>query len=49
MTEPDARRTAETVWRMESASVVAVASRVLGDVGLGEEIAAEALGAALGK
>ena len=47
MTGPDARRTAETVWRMESASVVAVASRVLGDVGLGEEVAQDAFVAAL--
>ena len=47
MTGPDARRTAETVWRMESAGVVAVASRVLGDVGLGEEIAQDAFVAAL--
>ena len=47
MTGPDARQTAETVWRMESASVVAVASRVLGDVGLGEEIAQDAFVAAL--
>ena len=47
MSGPDARRTAETVWRMESASVVAAASRVLGDVGLGEEIAQDAFVAAL--
>jgi RNA polymerase sigma factor (sigma-70 family) len=47
MTGPDPRRTAETVWRMESASVVAVASRVVGDVGLGEEIAQDAFVAAL--
>jgi RNA polymerase sigma factor (sigma-70 family) len=47
VTGPDARRTAETVWRMESASVVAVASRVLGDVGLGEEVAQDAFVAAL--
>src|SRR5690349_12977752 len=47
MSGPDARRTAETVWRMESASVVAVASRVVGDVGLGEEIAQDAFVAAL--
>jgi RNA polymerase sigma factor (sigma-70 family) len=38
---------AETVWRMESAAVVAVASRVLGDVGLGEEVAQDAFVAAL--
>ncbi|KQT01179.1 RNA polymerase sigma factor [Cellulomonas sp. Leaf395] len=42
-----AHRTAETVWRMESAAVVAVASRVVGDVGLGEEIAQDAFVAAL--
>src|SRR5690349_16626756 len=47
MSGPDARRTAETVWRMESASVVAVASRVVGDVGLGEEVAQDAFVAAL--
>jgi len=47
VTGPDARLTAETVWRMESATVVAVASRVLGDVGLGEEIAQDAFVAAL--
>ncbi|HWI33529.1 MAG TPA: sigma-70 family RNA polymerase sigma factor, partial [Lapillicoccus sp.] len=47
MSGTDARRAAETVWRMESASIVAVASRVVGDVGLGEEIAQDAFVAAL--
>jgi RNA polymerase sigma factor (sigma-70 family) len=47
VTGTDARRAAETVWRMESASIVAVASRVVGDVGLGEEIAQDAFVAAL--
>ncbi len=47
MTGPDAQRTAETVFRMESAAVVAVASRVLGDVALGEEVAQDAFVAAL--
>jgi len=47
VTGTDARRAAETVWRMESASIVAVASRVLGDVGLGEEVAQDAFVAAL--
>ncbi|WP_421733022.1 RNA polymerase sigma factor [Cellulomonas sp.] len=42
-----AHRTAETVWRMESAAVVAVASRVVGDIGIGEEIAQDAFVAAL--
>lgn len=42
-----ARHAAETVWRMESPAVVAVASRVVGDVGLGEEIAQDAFVAAL--
>jgi RNA polymerase sigma factor (sigma-70 family) len=44
---PGPVRTAETVWRMEFARIVAVASRVLGDVGLGEEIAQDAFLAAL--
>ena len=43
----DAHRAAETVWRIESARVVAVASRVVGDVGLGEELAQDAFVAAL--
>jgi RNA polymerase sigma factor (sigma-70 family) len=47
VTGPDPQRTAETVWRMESAGVVAVASRVLGDVSLGEEVAQDAFVAAL--
>jgi RNA polymerase sigma factor (sigma-70 family) len=47
MPDPDPRRVAETVWRMESGAVVAVASRVVGDVGLGEEIAQDAFVAAL--
>jgi len=37
------------VWRIESANVVAVASRVVGDVGLGEEIAQDAFVVALEK
>lgn len=47
MPAPDPRRSAETVWRMESSAVVAAATRVLGDVSLGEEVAQDAFVAAL--
>jgi RNA polymerase sigma factor (sigma-70 family) len=41
------RRTIDAVWRIESARVVAGAARILRDVGLAEEIAQDALVAAL--
>ncbi|MDQ6897535.1 MAG: RNA polymerase subunit sigma-24 [Actinomycetota bacterium] len=47
MPAPDPRRSAETVWRMESSAVVAAATRVLGDISLGEEVAQDAFVAAL--
>jgi RNA polymerase sigma factor (sigma-70 family) len=59
MTEPDGRRGAavnggttthrvvEAVWRIESAKLVAALARVTGDVGLAEELAQDALVAAL--
>lgn len=43
----DLHRRIETVWRMESARIVAVLSRMLRDVGQAEEIAQDALVAAL--
>lgn len=43
----DIRRTVDTVWRMESARVVAGLARVTRDVGLAEDLAQEALVAAL--
>lgn len=43
----DTQRTVEAVWRMESAKVIASLARILRDVGLAEEIAHDALVAAL--
>lgn len=42
-----ARRTAEAVWRIESARLIAGLARVAGDVGLAEDLAQDALVAAL--
>ncbi|SDS11368.1 RNA polymerase sigma factor, sigma-70 family [Actinopolymorpha singaporensis] len=43
----DAHRAIETVWRMESAKLIAGMARIVRDVGLAEELAQEALVAAL--
>jgi RNA polymerase sigma factor (sigma-70 family) len=43
----DVRRVVDAVWRMESAKLIAVLTRVTGDVGLAEELAQDALVAAL--
>jgi RNA polymerase sigma factor (sigma-70 family) len=45
--EDAARRTAEAVWRIESARLIAGLARVTGDVGLAEDLAQDALVAAL--
>ena len=45
--EPSVRRTVEAVWRMESARIIGTLARVLRDVGLAEELAQDALVAAL--
>jgi RNA polymerase sigma factor (sigma-70 family) len=42
-----ARRTVEAVWRIESARLIAALARVTGDVGLAEDLAQDALVAAL--
>lgn len=42
-----AHRTVETVWRMESARLIAGLARIVGDLGLAEELAQDALVAAL--
>ena len=42
-----ARRTAEAVWRIESARLIAGLARLTGDVGLAEDLAQDALVAAL--
>jgi RNA polymerase sigma-70 factor, ECF subfamily len=44
---PDARRTVEAVWRIESARVIAGLTRLTRDVGLAEELAQDALVVAL--
>jgi predicted RNA polymerase sigma factor len=41
------RRTVEAVWRMEAAKIIGALTRVLRDVGLAEELAADAVVAAL--
>ena len=47
MSTGDVHRTVEAVWRMESAKIIGALARVLRDVGLAEELAQEALLAAL--
>jgi RNA polymerase sigma-70 factor, ECF subfamily len=46
-TPDEARRAVEAVWRIESARVIAGLGRIVGDVGLAEELAQDALVAAL--
>jgi RNA polymerase sigma factor (sigma-70 family) len=46
-TPDDVRRTVEAVWRIEAAKVTAVVARVVGDVGLAEDLAQDALVQAL--
>jgi RNA polymerase sigma factor (sigma-70 family) len=45
--EPDAHRAVDAVWRMESARVISGLARMVRDVGLAEDLAQEALVAAL--
>jgi RNA polymerase sigma-70 factor, ECF subfamily len=45
----DVRRTIDTIWRMESARLIAGLTRMVRDVGLAEELAQEALVTALEK
>jgi RNA polymerase sigma factor (sigma-70 family) len=47
VTAPDVRRTIDAVWRIESPRVVAGLARMVRDVGLAEELAQDALVAAL--
>ena len=47
MAEADVRRTIEAVWRIESTRLIAGAARLVRDVGLAEDLAQEALVAAL--
>lgn len=47
MPDPDARRTIDAVWRIESSRLIAGLARVVRDVGLAEDLAQDALVAAL--
>ena len=47
MTTPEAHRAIEAVWRIESARLIAGLTRIVRDVGLAEELAQDALVAAL--
>jgi RNA polymerase sigma factor (sigma-70 family) len=47
MSDPGVGRTVEAVWRMESAKIIGALARLLRDVGLAEELAQDALVAAL--
>ncbi|HEX5386464.1 MAG TPA: RNA polymerase sigma factor [Gemmatimonadales bacterium] len=47
MTAPDTHRAIDAVWRIESARLIAGLARMVGDVGLAEDLAQDALVAAL--
>jgi len=47
VTAADAHRTIEAVWRLEAPQIIAGLTRMVGDVGLAEEFAQDALVAAL--
>ena len=47
MTETDTHRAIDAVWRIESARLIAGLARIVGDVGLAEDLAQDALVAAL--
>ncbi len=47
MSVPEAHRAVEAVWRLESARIIAGLARIVRDVGLAEDLAQEALVAAL--
>lgn len=43
MTESAVHRTIEAIWRIESARIIACVARILGDIGLAEDLAQDAL------
>jgi RNA polymerase sigma factor (sigma-70 family) len=47
MTATDPRRVVETVWRIESARIIATVTRIVGDVGIAEELAQDTMVIAL--
>ena len=44
---PDVHRTIEALWRIESASIIATVTRMVGDVGIAEDLVQEAFMAAI--
>jgi RNA polymerase sigma factor (sigma-70 family) len=49
VTSPDAHRAIDAVWRIESARLIAGLSRIVGEIGLAEDLAQDALVVALEK
>ena len=47
MTAPDIHRTIDAVWRIESPRLIAGLTRIVRDIGLAEDLAQDALVAAL--
>jgi predicted RNA polymerase sigma factor len=47
VSEQDARRAIDAVWRIESARLIAALARMVGDLGIAEDLAQDALVAAL--
>src|SRR5437762_2156213 len=47
MTASDPRRTIDAIWRMESAKLIGALARIVRDVGIAEDLAQDALVAAL--
>jgi predicted RNA polymerase sigma factor len=47
VTETSTHRAIDAVWRIESARLIAALARIVGDVGLAEDLAQDALVAAL--
>src|SRR5262252_2199730 len=47
MTVPEVHRAVDAVWRLESARIIAGLARLMNDVGLAEDLAQDALVAAL--
>ncbi|MGH2733901.1 MAG: RNA polymerase subunit sigma-24, partial [Actinomycetota bacterium] len=43
MTAPDTHRAIDAVWRIESARLIASLARMVGDVGVAEDLAQDAL------
>jgi predicted RNA polymerase sigma factor len=47
MTMSETHRTIEAVWRIDSAKIIACLARIVGDIGLAEDLAQDALVIAL--